>query len=101
MVISSVTNLTKRFPQQFIPKISGKLSYSSTKEIHYLLMENAASVATTLGSSNHGHLALVMNPTQYLALSRGAPFVLPRNPRPVPVPPMMFMMAAQMGLLQQ
>eukprot|EP00957_Ditylum_brightwellii_P002747 211192-Ditylum_brightwellii.AAC.1 len=88
MVIPLVTNLTERFPQQFIPKISGKLSYSSVKEIHNLLMENAATVATTLGGGNHGHLALVMNPAWYLTLSGGAPFVLPRNLGPIPVPPM-------------
>eukprot|EP00957_Ditylum_brightwellii_P085214 6480233-Ditylum_brightwellii.AAC.2 len=64
-------------------------------------MENAASVPTMLGGGNHKHLALVMNPTRYLALSGGAPFVPPRNPGPVPVPPMPFMTAAQMELLQQ
>eukprot|EP00957_Ditylum_brightwellii_P134624 10263230-Ditylum_brightwellii.AAC.1 len=101
MVIPSVTDLTKRFPQQFIPMISGKPNYSSIKEIHNLLMENAASVATTLGGGNHGHLTLVMNPTRYLALFGGAPFILPRNPGPVPVPPTLFMMAVQMELLRQ
>eukprot|EP00957_Ditylum_brightwellii_P086543 6584264-Ditylum_brightwellii.AAC.1 len=63
MVIPSVIDLTKRFPQQFIPKISGKPRYSSIKAVHNLLIENAASVATTLGGGNYGHLALVMNPT--------------------------------------
>eukprot|EP00957_Ditylum_brightwellii_P031986 2425287-Ditylum_brightwellii.AAC.1 len=101
MVIPWVSNLTKRFLQQFIPKISGKPSYSSIKEIHKLLMENEASVATTLGGRNHGHLALVMNPTQYLALSGGAPFLPPHNPGPVPVPPTPFMTASQMELLRQ
>eukprot|EP00957_Ditylum_brightwellii_P166827 12697950-Ditylum_brightwellii.AAC.1 len=71
------------------------------KAVHNLIMENAASVATTLGGGNHGHLALVMNSTWYLALSGGAPFVLPRNPGPVPAPPTPFMMAAQMELLWQ
>ena len=64
-------------------------------------MENAASVPTTLGGGNHGHLALVMNPARYLALSGGAPFIPPRNPGPVPVPPTPFMTAAQMELLRQ
>eukprot|EP00957_Ditylum_brightwellii_P040830 3090515-Ditylum_brightwellii.AAC.1 len=64
-------------------------------------MENAASVPTTLGGGNCRHLALVMNPTRYLVLSGGAPFVPPRNPGPVPVPPTLFMMTAQMELLRQ
>eukprot|EP00957_Ditylum_brightwellii_P187439 14275368-Ditylum_brightwellii.AAC.1 len=54
-----------------------------------------------LGGGNHGHLALVMNPAQYLSLSGGAPFVPLRNPGPVPVPPTPFMTAAQMELLRQ
>eukprot|EP00957_Ditylum_brightwellii_P195788 14916738-Ditylum_brightwellii.AAC.1 len=64
-------------------------------------MENAASVPTTLGGGNHGHLALVMNPARYLALSKGAPFIPPRNLGPVPVPPTPFMTEVQMELLQQ
>eukprot|EP00957_Ditylum_brightwellii_P048045 3648685-Ditylum_brightwellii.AAC.1 len=64
-------------------------------------MENGASVPTTLGGGNHGHLDFVMNPARYLALSGGAPFILPRNPGPVPVPPTPFMTVAQMELLRQ
>eukprot|EP00957_Ditylum_brightwellii_P137597 10490100-Ditylum_brightwellii.AAC.1 len=101
MVAPSVNDLTKGFPQQHIPKIQGKHTYSAIKAIHKILMENAASVPTRLGGGNHGHLALVMNPARYLALSGGAPFIPPRNPGPVPLPPMPFMMAAQMELLQQ
>eukprot|EP00957_Ditylum_brightwellii_P177038 13486864-Ditylum_brightwellii.AAC.1 len=44
-------------------------------------MENVASVATTLGGSNHRHIAL--------------------NPGPVPVPPTPVMIAAQMEFLRQ
>eukprot|EP00957_Ditylum_brightwellii_P173668 13222469-Ditylum_brightwellii.AAC.1 len=101
MVAPSVMDLTKRFLQQVIPKIQGKLTYSSIKALQKILMVNAASVATTLGGGNHGHLALVMNTARYLALSGGAPFVPPQNPGPVPVPPTPFMMAAQMELLRQ
>eukprot|EP00957_Ditylum_brightwellii_P055646 4216239-Ditylum_brightwellii.AAC.1 len=64
-------------------------------------MENAASVPTTLGRGNHGHLALVMNAAKYLALSRGAPFISPRNPGPVPVLPTLFMTVAHIKLLRQ
>eukprot|EP00957_Ditylum_brightwellii_P112119 8549008-Ditylum_brightwellii.AAC.1 len=79
MVAPSVSELTKRFPQQNIPKIQGKPTYLAIKAIHKILMENVASVPTTLGEGNHGHLALVMNPARYLALSGGAPFVPLRN----------------------
>eukprot|EP00957_Ditylum_brightwellii_P136406 10403699-Ditylum_brightwellii.AAC.1 len=54
-----------------------------------------------MGGRNHGHLALVMNPTQYLTLSGGVPFIPPRNLVPDPIPPMMFMMATQMELFRQ
>eukprot|EP00957_Ditylum_brightwellii_P023366 1763261-Ditylum_brightwellii.AAC.1 len=97
----SVTELTTQFLQQFIPKINGKSTYAPIKELHKLLMENAAFVATMLGSRNHGHLALVMNPTRYLNLSGGVLFIPPRNLGPVPIPQTPFMMAAQIELLRQ
>eukprot|EP00957_Ditylum_brightwellii_P040851 3091651-Ditylum_brightwellii.AAC.1 len=62
MVAPSVTDLTKQFPQQHIPKVQGKPTYSTIKAVHKILMENVAFVPTTLGGGNHGHLALVMNP---------------------------------------
>eukprot|EP00957_Ditylum_brightwellii_P136785 10430380-Ditylum_brightwellii.AAC.1 len=62
MVAPSVSEFTKQFPQQHIPKIQGKSTYLAIKAVHKILMENAASVPTTLGVGNHGHLALRKNP---------------------------------------
>eukprot|EP00957_Ditylum_brightwellii_P175693 13377545-Ditylum_brightwellii.AAC.1 len=83
----SVEEITKNFPQQSIPPIVGKLTYTSIRAVHHLLQENTTSVPTTLGGGHHGHLALVTNPARYLTISRGAAFNPPRNVGPVPIPP--------------
>eukprot|EP00957_Ditylum_brightwellii_P095793 7298284-Ditylum_brightwellii.AAC.1 len=99
MAHPSVEEIHKNSPQQVIPKIVGKPTYIAIRAVHLLMMENMASVPTTLGGGQHGHLALVTNPVRYFGISGGTAFVLPWNPRPVPIHPYPFMMAAKTEVL--
>eukprot|EP00957_Ditylum_brightwellii_P186972 14239174-Ditylum_brightwellii.AAC.1 len=96
----SVEEISKNFPQQSIPLNVGKPTYTAIRAVHHPLQENVASVPKTLGGGHHGHLALVTNPVQYHTISEGAAFNPPRNPGPVPIPPRVFMAAAEMEALQ-
>eukprot|EP00957_Ditylum_brightwellii_P147168 11206574-Ditylum_brightwellii.AAC.1 len=58
----SVEEISKNFPQQSIPAIIGKPTYTAIRAVHHPLQENVASVPMTLGGGRHGHLALVTNP---------------------------------------
>eukprot|EP00957_Ditylum_brightwellii_P136601 10417565-Ditylum_brightwellii.AAC.1 len=58
----SVEDITKVFPQTFIPKIASEPDYKQLYKVHRHLMENAASINTTFGGGLHGHLGLVITP---------------------------------------
>eukprot|EP00957_Ditylum_brightwellii_P007305 554938-Ditylum_brightwellii.AAC.1 len=78
----SVEDISKVFPQTFIPKIPGEPDYKQLYKVHRLLMENAALIDTMIGGGLHGHPGLVITPARYLQLT-GRPFAPPQNPGPV------------------
>eukprot|EP00957_Ditylum_brightwellii_P088093 6710498-Ditylum_brightwellii.AAC.1 len=90
----SVEDITKVFPQTFIPKIPGEPDYKQLYEVHLLLIENAASIDTTIGGGHHGHLGLVITPARCLQLTCH-PFAPPQNPGPTPTMPNQFMTPAE------
>eukprot|EP00957_Ditylum_brightwellii_P202787 15331807-Ditylum_brightwellii.AAC.1 len=94
-----VEEITNNFPTQIISKIVGKPTYTAIQAVHHLLMENAVSVPTMLGSDNHSHLALITNLIRYLTISGGVAFLPALNTGPVPVPPHLFMMTVEMEAL--
>jgi hypothetical protein len=59
-------------------------SYSSIRIARTQLHDNAAAVFSPHGGGIHGHLALTMTPTEYLAVA-GVAFVAPVNPTSAPV----------------
>ena len=39
-----------------------------------------ANIPTTLGGGNHGHIGIIMNPTEYNTITGGTDFISPTNP---------------------
>lgn len=84
---ATVDDITKSFTFPTIPKHSGVPTYESIAAIHAKLKINAASIPTSLGGGQHGHLGLVLSPATYLTVAN-VPFVRPANPGIHPhVPP--------------
>ena len=80
----TVENIVAKFPVKTLPQIHGEPDYESIKAIQDILYGNAASLPTTLGGGNHGHIGLIMTPALYLTLSATA-YVEPADPGPPPV----------------
>lgn len=77
--IPSIDDIRTSFPQPTITPIEGEPTYESIKLLHNQLKSNAASVPSTLGGGNHGHLGLVLQATLYTTVL-GQQFVEPPNP---------------------
>eukprot|EP00957_Ditylum_brightwellii_P106836 8150585-Ditylum_brightwellii.AAC.1 len=67
----SVEKITKSFRHTILPQIVGQPTYERIYKIHKLLMENTATMDTTVGGGAHGHLGLVLTGQHYLQLTRG------------------------------
>ena len=52
-----------------MPKINGEPNYSNINTRMQLLYGNAASLPTTLGGGQHGHLGIIMTPKLYTTLA--------------------------------
>lgn len=76
---ATVDKITKSLTFKTIPKITGAPTYVSIAAIHAKLKINAASIPTTLGGGQHGHLGLVLSPATYLTVANVA-FDCPANP---------------------
>jgi hypothetical protein len=65
----SVDDIVAKFPTKTIPTISGEPDYASINNMVQLMYGNAASLPTTLGGGQHGHVGLIMTPILYATLS--------------------------------
>jgi hypothetical protein len=73
------------FPHETLTLISGKPTNTTLQTLQRQLFTNARSVPSTRGGGNHGHLALLLSPEDYL-LRVGVPFIIPIHPGPPPEP---------------
>ena len=58
------------FPRATLTKITGYPTYSDLQALSKQVKANAASVPSTLGGGNHGHLGLVTDATTYGRVSQ-------------------------------
>jgi hypothetical protein len=79
----SVDDIIAKFPAKTIPHIQGEPEYASINEMVQMLYSNAASLATTLGGGQHGHIGRIMTPILYATLSN-TPYNNPDDPGPIP-----------------
>ena len=69
-----------------LTKINGNPTYENIQQLYKEIKANAASVPTTLGGGNHGHLGLVQDNTTYARISPNAPYQRPALPAALPPP---------------
>ena len=81
--IQSVDDIRSAFPEPTVQKIIGEPTYETIKDLHDILKSNAASIPSTLGGGNHGHLGLVLQPALYTVVT-GNNFTAPNNPGATP-----------------
>lgn len=85
--MSLPTPTTLTFPKPRLTKINGKPTNSSLKLLNRELYNNARAIASVQGGGQHGHLGLILNDAEYLALT-GTSFILPVHPGNAPnLPP--------------
>ena len=69
------------FPNPIVSQIHGKPTFPSIYKLHQEIKANAASVPSTLGGGQHGHLGIVLSPMKYQLISL-TPFNKPVDPGP-------------------
>ena len=62
-----------------MPKIDRETDYRNINTMVQLLYGNAASLPTTLGGGQHGHIGIVMTPQFYTTLAN-TPYESPNDP---------------------
>ena len=78
----SVDDIVAKFPTDPLPKIDGEPTYATINLLTKCVYGNAATLPTTLGRGNLGHIGFVMRPGLYATISP-VPFVMPPNPGPL------------------
>jgi hypothetical protein len=73
------------FEYKELNKIHGEPTYETIERLHNQVKANAASVPSTLGGGNLGHLGLVLSAQKYAMISND-PFNLPNHPGQLIIP---------------
>lgn len=76
---------TTFFTTKTLPRIHGEPDYPQLKTLKDLLKENASRVTSDLGGGGHGHLGLILSPTEYATVSP-TPYVRPNHPGALVIP---------------
>lgn len=66
-------------------KITGKPTYADIDELRTIIYTAAASIPSTRGGGQHGHLGMVMQPAPYALLAPGTPFDIPATQPVAPI----------------
>ena len=91
----SVDDIITKFPMKTFPIISGKPDYASINTMLQFLYSNAASLPTTLGGGQHGHIGLIMTHLIYATLA-------PTNIYTATIEPgLLSLMAAKLAVVTQ
>ena len=78
-MVFSVDDVTAIFLMKTMPKIDGEPDYGNINTMMQLLYGNAASLPTTLGGGQHGHIGIIMTPQLYTTLAN-TPYESPNDP---------------------
>ena len=82
----SVESIIAKFPIKTLPVITGEPDYALVNDMMQDLYTNAASLPTTLGGGQHGHIGIAMSPILYATIS-AVPYIQPADPGPEPLFP--------------
>ena len=78
--MASVYKIHDGFPHQAVEAIVGEPTFDTINGLARILKTNAASIPSTNGGGNLGHLGLMVSATVYAVLAPGTPFATPVNP---------------------
>ena len=79
----SVEDIIAKFRIKTLTRIDGEPTYEAISKASHELYTNAATLASTLGGGQHGHIGMVMKPALYATLS-ATPYVNPTKPPATP-----------------
>ena len=82
-MVLSVDDVVDKLPMKKMPKIYRDPDYGNINRMMQLLYGNAASLPTTLGGGQHGHIDIIMTPQLYTTLAN-TPYKSPNDPRITP-----------------
>ena len=78
-MVISVDEVVAKFLMKTMPKIDGEPDYGNINMMMQLLYGNAASLPTTLGGGQHGHIGIIMTQQLYTTLAN-TPYKSPPDP---------------------
>ena len=76
----SMDKIIAKFPMKTLPIILGEPDYASINTMVQFLYGNAASLPTTLGGGQHGHIRLIMTHLLYATLAPTTAYTAPIDP---------------------
>ena len=68
-MVHLVDDVVAKFPMKTMPKLDGEPNYGNINTMVQLLYEKAASLPTTLGGGQHGHIGIIMTTQLYNTLA--------------------------------
>ena len=85
MVSGPVNYVKTYFIHPTLTTVHGEPTYAALKTLKLELMANASRVTSDLGGGSHGHLGLVLTPTEYQRITN-TPYAKPAHPGTLTIP---------------
>jgi len=74
------TDIRDEIRKETVTKIHGQPTSHDLTNLEKEIISILANIPTTLGGGNHGHVGVIMDPTDYSTMTGGIDFVNPANP---------------------
>ena len=74
------TDIRDEIRKETLTKIHGQPTSHDLTNLEKEIISILANIPTTLGGGNHGHVGVIMDPTDYSTMTGGIDFVNPANP---------------------
>jgi hypothetical protein len=74
------TEIRDEIRKETATKIHGHSTSNDLTIMEKEIIATLANIPTSSGGENHGHVGVIMNPTEYNTMTRGIDFVNPVNP---------------------
>jgi len=74
------TDIRDEIRKETVTKIHGQPKSHDLTNLEKEIVSILANIPTTLGGGNHGHVGVIMDPTEYNTMTGGIDFVNPANP---------------------
>ena len=74
------TEIRDEIRKETVTKIHGQPTSRDLTTLEKEIIAILANIPTTLGGGNHGHIGIIMDPTEYNTMTGGTDFDSPTNP---------------------